>query len=160
MRIRAFGRAGLALVAGGAVAVTMAGLPAVGQESPPSTTIIMAKMATLFDRGVGATIKIRATCNSGDQGQVGVTLSERSGRKITQGSGYQTFNCTGGIETVTVTVVVGNGGPYGGSAAPFVVGTAYGQSYMEDCSPNYFCNQTGESNHNVKLERAKKTTKK
>ncbi len=140
-------KVGLALAGGGAMAGGLAGLPAVGQQSPPSSTIIMAPTGTIFDRGVAADVPVSFVCGAGDQGQVSVSLNERSGNGIAQGSAYLMVACTGAIQTVTVRVFAG--GPYGGASKPFVNGTAYGQSSLYD----YFIGLTGTDNHNVRLSK-------
>jgi len=150
MKQRRWILAGLALAAGAAGA-TLAGQVAVGQTSPSSTPIILSHSGTLFDRGVGVKVTVMVACAPGDQGFVNVTLTERSGRRIAQGSGSNSFNCTGQIETMTVRVIAGSSGPFPGSWAPFVKGTAYGQAGLQDCSPYYVCD-SGDTAHNVAIK--------
>src|SRR5579859_7083990 len=99
MHLNIWMKAGLAVAGAGAIAASTFGLPAVGQVSPSSSTIIMGNTAQLFDKGVGANVPVQAVCTAGDQGSVSVTLNERVGKSIAQGSGYVNFNCTGGIES-------------------------------------------------------------
>ena len=145
-------KAGLAVAGGGAIAASMFGLPAVGQQSPPGGPLILGTTGQLFNRGVGAHVPVKAVCTAGDQGSVFVSLNERSGKSIAQGSGYQNFNCTGGIQSIVVDVLAGSN-QYGGSSssAPFVKGTAYGQASLNDCAPQFYCNQTGTDDENVQL---------
>jgi len=124
---------------------------AVGQTSPSSTPIILGHSGSLFDRGVGVKVTVMVACAPGDQGYVNVTLTERSGRSIAQGNGSNGFNCTGQIETMTVKVIAGSSGPFPGSWAPFVKGTAYGQAVLQDCNPYYQCN-AGTTAHNVTVK--------
>lgn len=147
MSLNLLTKVGLALAGGGAIAGGLAGLPAVGQQSPPSSTIIMAPTGTIVDRGIAADVPVSFVCLAGDQGQVSVTLTERAGNGIAQGSGYQSVFCTGAIQTVTVRVMAGT--LFGGSGKPFVNGTAYGQSSLYDS----FFGQTGTDNHNVRLSK-------
>ena len=143
--------AGLALAAGVGGGATLAGQVAVGQTSPSSTPIVLSHSGSLFDRGVGVKVKVTVACGAGDQGSVIVSLNERSGRSIASGTGYNNFNCTGQIETMTVAVLAGSGGPFPSSSAPFVKGTAFGQASLQDCNPNNFQCTFGDTSHNVKV---------
>ena len=152
MHLNIWTKAGLAVAGGGVIAGSMFGLPAVGVSSPPGGPLILTTSGQLFDKGVGAYVHLQAVCTANDQGQVFVTLNERAGKSIAQGSGYQAFTCTGGIQPIVVTVLAGNNGfPGSSGSAPFVKGTAYGQATLNDCSQQYYCNLTGQDNENVQL---------
>jgi hypothetical protein len=132
----------LALVGSGGLAFAIPALPAVGQSSPPSTPIILFKTAPIKDRGAVANVTAYVACNYGEQDQLSVSLTERSGKKITGGYGYsELFNCTGQIETIKTQVTINLGDN------PFVPGPAFAQASLFGC---YFgCTATTGTIHLV-----------
>jgi hypothetical protein len=142
MRRRRWMTAGLALVGGGAAAALIPILPAVGQSSPPSSPIILANTGQIVAKGAAAVVGVQVACAAGDQAQVQVTLTEKSGSGLANGTAYQTVACNGQIEQLSMTVVAFGSKPFG-------VGTAYGQSSLFD----FFNGTSGSDNHNVTLKK-------
>lgn len=121
-------------------------MPAVGQYSLPSTSLIIRPAATVIDRGAAAVPSAYVVCQPGDYVSLNISLTERSGHAIASGSGSQDFNCTGQIETVTV--------PVAATDKPFVAGKAFAQASFFDCGPT-ICSQTNAT-RSVTLQVKKK----
>jgi hypothetical protein len=120
--------AGVALLAGGGIAAAMGpALPAIGQASPPSTPLIVRSTAKVIDRGAVAQPTLLVACQPGDLAFVSISLSERSGKLIASGSNGEEITCSGGIETIKLSVTP--------QLAPFVAGKAFGQASLQDCNP-------------------------
>jgi hypothetical protein len=119
--------AGLALLVGGGIAAAMPGLAAVGQSSPPSSPVVLQNTAQIVNRGAAALASVLVVCQPGDSTSLTVSLSEKSGNGIAEGSAFQSqLACTGEIETLIVPITPTN--------KPFVKGTALGQASFTDCT--------------------------
>jgi hypothetical protein len=63
--------------------------------------------ATLGPEGATVTVPVTVSCEPGyydSYGYVSINLSQASGHRLTQGSGYASVECTGSAETVQVEV--------------------------------------------------------
>lgn len=118
----------------GVAAITFAlpVMPAVGQASVPTAAIRVKPQGKIADRGAVAFVPVRIACPAGMQAEVGVSLTERSGKNLATGTAYTERTCTGAFQTVTVTVTPTN--------APFVRGTAFATANLILCAP--FCSGT------------------
>jgi hypothetical protein len=140
--------AGLALVLGAGTAALIPVLPAVGQSSPPSSSIVLASSAALGNKGAVVNTTTFVACGAGDIGQLAISLTEKAGgNSVASGTAFEQFNCTGQIETVTIPVAAGT--PFGAGKV-FTTGTAFEQAQLQDCTPFFFCNSSSASG-NVKL---------
>ncbi len=113
-----------ALCVGGLAAVAIPAGIAVGQSSPPSHAVIVEPKAVLKDRGVVAVTKLYVACPAGEFDFVSINLTERDKNAVAEGGGYEQFNCTGQIETLTIEAVAGN--------HPFGKGKAFAQVFDGD----------------------------
>jgi hypothetical protein len=137
----------VALVAGAGLVVGLGILPAVGDSSTPSSSVILGGTAQIVNRGAAAQAFAFVVCPSGDSAQLEISLVEKSGNGIASGFGYvDPVNCTGQIQTITVPVTT--------SGKPFVRGAAFGQATLFDCSFNS-CGQATDS-RSVTLQKAHK----
>jgi hypothetical protein len=118
----------LALFIGGGLAAALPALPAVGQFSPPSQPIILRSSAPILDRGAAARPSALVACPTGAFADVTISLSQRSGKRIASGIGFQGFTCTGEIQTVRVLVTAI------APSAPFVKGSARAVATLSYCT--------------------------
>jgi hypothetical protein len=131
--------------AGLALAVPM--LPAVGLNSTPVAALRLQSSGTFADGGAVAFATALVACPAGDQPGLSITLTEKSGHAIAQGSGSPpALVCTGGIQTVKVAITPEN--------KPFVAGTAFGQADFFDCNLGGCASSNAQGN--VKLVAQKK----
>lgn len=95
-----------ALAVGGALAIAVPALPAVGQLSPPSVVSVrIGQEATLVARGAAASVPVDVICPAGATGYLSARLTQRAGSRIASGSGSTSdFVCTGATQTVDVLV--------------------------------------------------------
>jgi hypothetical protein len=135
--------AGAALGLGGLAAALLPVLPALGQESPPSKAMILGSPVKITARGAAAKPWAYVACPRGTIGDVGLSLSERSGNGIASGSNEESFYCSGEIQTITLTVQASN--------RPFVPGVASELGFLSYCTQTK-CSQV-EPSKNVKLIR-------
>lgn len=142
MNIKLWAKVAAPIVVGVGMGLGIPSLTAVGQSSPPASAITLGNTATLVAKGVSASVPITVTCPSGNQGQIEVSLSERSGKAIVQGQTFTFVTCTGAPQSLVIAVA-----PQG---QPFKSGVALGTaSLFSFCFPGNNCNAV--DSHTVKL---------
>jgi len=129
-------------VAGMTLAVGI--LPAVGQASVPVAGIKLKAPGLVADRGAVVFESVLIACPAGDEPNVSIEITERSGNAIAQGDAGVNPVCTGGIQTVSLAVTPVN--------KPFVVGTAFAQAEIFDCGPFGCAQATSQGNLKLKLK--------
>jgi hypothetical protein len=66
--------------------------------------------ATLVARGAAVDVPLEITCNAAGQAFVQVTVTQRSGSGVAQGTGSTTVGCTGSGQRIVVRVFATSGG--------------------------------------------------
>ena len=138
----------LALVAGAGLVGGLGIMPAVGDTSTPSSSVILGGTAQIVNRGAAALPFALVVCDPGDFASLAISLTERSGGGIAAGAGFADVNCTGQIQTVTIPVTA--------NGKPFVKGTAFGQASLFSCG----IDTCGESIVSADVKLLKQTHKK
>jgi hypothetical protein len=82
------------------------------------SSIDIVDSATLVAKGAGVQVALSGTCDVGETGVFGVTVTQAVGTRIAEGSGFVVVTCTGEPQQVTVLVVADVAG------RPFHVGDA------------------------------------
>lgn len=96
--------------------------------------------AHLVAKGAAVTVPVQVTCNATDFAQVAVQVTERVGKQIASGFGSAPVACTGGHQTLLVTVTAtGSGGK------PFVKGQAFASADLFGCNSSFCGSEHGES---------------
>jgi hypothetical protein len=128
------GTAAAALAVGSGFAVISPSSAAVAYSSPPLfLDVSVQSPANLVARGAAVSVPVIVTCNS--QGaSVQLQLAEKVGKKVATGSNYVQVGCTGGHETVLITISA-NSGP------AFAKGSAYATANIFGCTSNFVCGQ-------------------
>lgn len=127
-----------ALATGGGFAVLSPASSAVAYYSPPLfLDISVQSPAHLVARGAAVSVPVTVTCNS--QGAyVDVRVSEKVGKKIATGVASASVGCTGGHESVLVTVPASAG-------QAFAKGSAYISADINGCTASYTCGSENAS---------------
>jgi hypothetical protein len=95
----------VALLLGGLFALFAASGPAVAFFSGGLFLDIQVKSpATLLARGAAVQVPVEVTCNATGTAFVGVTVTQKSGSGVAQGSGSTEVGCAGSGEQITVLV--------------------------------------------------------
>jgi hypothetical protein len=121
-----------ALAAGGGFAIVSPSSAAVAFSSPPLfLDVSVQSPGHLVARGAAVSVPVIVTCNS--QGaSVQLQLTEKVGKKVATGTNYVQVGCTGGHETVLITVPA--------SAGPaFAKGSAFATANIFGCTSNFIC---------------------
>ncbi|MEO6703765.1 MAG: hypothetical protein ABI140_10040 [Jatrophihabitantaceae bacterium] len=142
------GTTAAALAAGGGFAVLSPSSQAAAFYSPPLfLDVTVGSPANLVARGAAVSVPITVTCNADGGAYLSVQVSEKVGKKIATGQTNTNVACSGGHETLLVTVPAGSG-------QAFAKGSAYGSAYISGCkfiSTNYTCGQeTGSATIRIK----------
>jgi FlaG/FlaF family flagellin (archaellin) len=95
----------LAVVAGAIFASVLPSSADVSAQSPSQAGIRVQSPAERLARGAAVRVELLVTCPASTwQSSVSVRLSQRVGSGVATGYGYAGFTCTGGLQSVTVTV--------------------------------------------------------
>lgn len=130
-RRRAWALTAAALVCGMAFALFGPASPAVGFFSPPLLLDIRVQSpATLVARGAAVDVRIEAICAGANTAQIGVSLTQRAGGEIASGFGSTEIGCTGGRQTMVLTVLADAG-------KAFKQGPAAATAFINGCTPNF-----------------------
>ncbi|HET6209874.1 MAG TPA: hypothetical protein VFD94_05805 [Jatrophihabitans sp.] len=131
-RMIKIGTAAVALLAGGGFAVVSPSSTAVAFSSPPLfLDVSVQSPGTLVARGAAVSVPVIVTCNS--QGAtVQLQVTERVGKKVATGNTYAQVGCTGGHETVLITVPASAG-------QAFAKGSAFATADIFGCTANFVC---------------------
>lgn len=128
------GSAAAAIAAGGGFALALPSSPAVAYSSPPLfLDVSVQSPAHLVAKGSAISVPVIVTCNA-QQANVTLRVTEKLGNKAATGSSYSTVGCTGGHQTVLITVPANSG-------VAFAKGSAYAVADIYGCTSNYVCGQ-------------------
>lgn len=95
----------LAVVAGAIFASVLPSSADVSAQSPSQSGVRLQSPAERLARGAAVRVELLVTCPaSGWASSIGVRLSQRVGSDVASGYGYTSFTCTGGLQSVSVTV--------------------------------------------------------
>jgi hypothetical protein len=143
MTPRRWVRIAIAITLGAALA-TLPALPAVSQQAP--ATVEIGDTATLAARGAGLLVTVTVTCPAdSDFTQLFVSVSQRRGGRVANGSGFLTnIGCTGEPQEITVPVMA--------FGAAFRQGVAFATAELTVCGPE-FC-QTVTDTEEITIVRA------
>ncbi|TQM82877.1 hypothetical protein FHX81_5288 [Saccharothrix saharensis] len=111
----------LAVVAGAIFASVLPSSADVSAQSPSQTGIRVQSPAERLARGAALRVELTIVCPAGWSNYANVRVTQRVGPGIASGSGYTPITCTGGLQTLTVSVHA--------EEHPFRVGTAYASAY-------------------------------
>jgi hypothetical protein len=128
MSPRRWVRIAIAITLGAALAATLPALPAVSQQSPPPPMVEIGDTATLAARGAGLFVTVTVTCPAdSDFADLYVSVSQRRGSRVANGSGYVSVDCTGEPQEITVPVTA--------FGATFRQGVAFATAELFVCGP-------------------------
>lgn len=117
----------LAVGLGGALAMAIPALPAVGVHSPPGVPhYIEIESADLLAKGAAATVSVEVVCPAGSSAFVSVQVSQARGRHVARGGDGTSVACTGSLQTVELTVFATEGA--------FKKGTAIAEAFLQACT--------------------------
>ena len=116
-RFNAKSLAVIAIVTGALLAITLPGEAQVSADSPSVAAIRIESPATLDARGAALSASVLVVCPAGNSAFVSIFVTERVGGDIASGNGSTQFPCTGGLQTVDLSVFAQN--------SPFRKGTAF-----------------------------------
>ena len=120
--------AGLAIAGGAAIAAAGSAAPALGFFSPPLLLQIHVNTpATLVAKGAGANVTVQIQCAGAQTATVSVSLAERSGSQVANGSGSTLVGCTNQNQTILVPVTASSG-------KVFKKGTAIANGVISACA--------------------------
>jgi hypothetical protein len=126
----------VAIVLGGVLALFAAAGPAVAFFSGGLFLDVRVESpATLVARGAAVDVPLEVTCNAG-QAYVSVTVTQRSGSGVAQGSGSTTVGCTGSRQQILVRVLAS------GFGKTFKQGTAVASAEISGCTPSICGSET------------------
>jgi hypothetical protein len=133
MKISNWMKMGAALFVGGGLTLAMPVMNAVGQGSPPTSSVSINPNATLLARGVAVEVVLRVVCPaSSSTAQIGTTLSEAiGGRTVTSSSNFQSITCTGTTQRVVALITA--------PGIPWKTGPALAQATISQCTPFTGC---------------------
>ncbi len=149
--VAAFGVAGLMLAvsAGPAAALDppLAPPPFPGPfPQPMVTSVEVGDEATLVARGAAVLVPVEVTCPAGSTGFVSASVTQRAGSRIASGFGGTDIVCTGGSQTVEVTVNAQ------GSGQAFKKGSAVAEASLFVCNFFFGCTSVSDS-ENIQIVR-------
>jgi len=123
----------VALTAGGVLALFASAGPAVAFFSGGLFLDVQVESpASLVARGAAVDVPLEVTCNaSPNSAFIQVTVTQRAGSGIAQGTAFDNVGCTGSGQQVRVRVQA-----TGGKA--FKQGTAVASAEIFGCTPNFF----------------------
>lgn len=133
------GTAAAALAVGGGFALALPSAPAVAYASPPVfIDAVPQSPAHLVAKGASVSVPVLVTCNT--QGtEVQVQLTEKVGNKTATGYNYTQVACTGGHQTILITVPAS-------SNTAFAKGTAYAVAQIFGCAGYYCASDSSSAN--------------
>jgi len=133
------GAAAAAIAAGGGFALAVPSSPAVAYASPPIfIDAVPQSPAHLVARGAAVSVPVLVTCNTQNT-SIQVQLTEKVGNKTATGFNYVPVSCTGGHQTILVTVSAGSG-------QAFAKGTAYAVAEIFGCASYYCADDSSSAN--------------
>jgi hypothetical protein len=131
MSKRAWIRPLLAVGLGGALALAVPALPAVGVHSPPGVPhYIEIGEADLLAKGAAVALTVEIVCPAGSTAFVPVDVSQARGRHVARGFDFTTVACTGSLQEVELVVPAQTGA--------FKKGTALVEAFISACQGGPF----------------------
>jgi hypothetical protein len=109
-------RSRLLILLVGVPMLLLAGSASASAASVSSIDIV--DSVTLVAKGAGVQVALNGTCDVGESGVFGTTVTQAFGKGVAEGSGFVVVTCTGEQQQVTVVVAADIGG------RPFHVGDA------------------------------------
>jgi hypothetical protein len=126
--------AAIAVATGAGIALTAPSSPAVAFFSPPLfLDIRVLSPAHLISGGAALSVPVELTCSGTAEAFVSVTVTEKVGKRLANGSGFADVGCTQSRENILVTVVANQG-------TSFTKGDAFAEGDIFACAQN-FCGQ-------------------
>jgi hypothetical protein len=124
--------AAVAIVAAGVLALFVSGGPAVAFFSGGLfLDVHVESPATLVARGAAVDVPLEVTCNAAPgTSSVSVTVSQKAGSGVAQGSGSTSVGCTGSGQQIRVRVLASG-------AKTFKQGIAVATANVFGCTPNF-----------------------
>jgi hypothetical protein len=127
----------VAIVAGGVLALFVSGGPAVAFFSGGLFLDVQVESpASLVARGAAVDVPLEVTCNASPSADVFVTVTQKSGSGVAQGSSFTSVGCTGSGQQIRVRVQVS------GFGKTFKQGTAVASAEIFGCRPNICGSET------------------
>jgi hypothetical protein len=121
----------VALAAGGVLALFATAGPAVAFFSGGLFLDVQVQSpALLVSRGAAVDVPLEVTCNASSDAFVQVTVTQRAGSGVAQGTAFDSVGCTGSGEQIRVRVQATSGGK------TFKQGTAVASAEVFGCRPN------------------------
>ncbi len=134
-----------AIAGGAAIAVIVPASPAVGFFSPPLLLEIhINSPGTLVAKGAGVNVPVTIECAGARTADVSVSLTERVGSAIAQGSGFITVGCTNGNQNVVVPVTANPG-------KAFKKGSAIAHGFISACTPTFSVCGTEQDQRTIQI---------
>jgi hypothetical protein len=122
----------VAIVAGGVLALFVSGGPAVAFFSGGLFLDVQVESpASLVARGAAVDVPLEVTCNASPDASVSVTVTQRAGSGVAQGTGFTSVGCTGSGQQIRVRVQATNGGK------TFKQGTAVASAEIFGCTRDF-----------------------
>jgi hypothetical protein len=139
----------VAIVAGGVVALLATTGPAVAFFSGGLFLDVRVESpATLVARGAAVDVPLEVTCNARPgTSSVSVTVTQKSGSGVAQGSGFTSVGCTGSGQQIRVRVQPG------GAGKAFKQGTAVASAELFGCSQNFSVCGTETDSQTISIQR-------
>lgn len=112
----------LAVVAGAIFASVLPSSADVSAQSPSQSGVRVQSPAERLARGAALSVEVLVACPAGSSNYVNVQITQRVGPGIASGGGYTQFTCTGGLQTLDVTLHA--------NQHAFRAGTAFASAYI------------------------------
>lgn len=116
----------LAVVAGAIFASVLPSSADVSAQSPSQSGVRIQSPAERLARGAAVRVELTVVCPANWSNYANVRVTQRVGPGIASGSGYTQFTCTGGLQTLLVSVHA--------EQNPFRAGTAFASAYISSGS--------------------------
>jgi hypothetical protein len=123
--------------------------PAAALHLPPPNVISVevGDEATLVARGAAVRVPVEVTCPAGSTAFVSASVTQRAGSRIASGFGDTSVVCTGGSQTVEVTVNAQ------GSGQAFKKGSAVAEASVFVCDDDFFFCAFASDSENIQIVR-------
>jgi hypothetical protein len=127
-------------VAAAVVAITAGGVLALFASSGPAVAFFSGGLfldvhvespASLVAKGAAVDVPLEVTCNASPDASVSVTVTQRAGSGVAQGTGFTSVGCTGSGQQIRVRVQATNGGK------TFKQGTAVADAEIFGCTQSF-----------------------
>ncbi|HZD02150.1 MAG TPA: hypothetical protein VFA46_18770 [Actinomycetes bacterium] len=124
--------AAVAIIAGGVLALFATSGPAVAFFSGGLFLDVQVESpATLVAKGAAVDVPLEVTCNASPDASVGVTVTQKAGSGVAQGTSFTSVGCTGSSQQIRVRVQATSGGK------TFKQGTAVASAEIFGCARDF-----------------------